>query len=64
MDSSSASEMESGFYDPNAICPHIIRLGVCLEPMACSIKHSIYNTQVADFVPNFDAPEFNPSQEE
>jgi hypothetical protein len=49
--SSELSEMDGGFYDPNALCPHIIRLGVCLEPFACSIKHSLYNANVAEFVP-------------
>ena len=61
--SSEQSEIESGFYDPNALCPHIIRLGVCLEPFACSIRHSLYNQNVAAFVPGGDVPEYVPNEQ-
>ena len=65
MDSSELSEVEGGgFYDPNALCPHILRLGVCLEPFACSIKHSLYNQSVAEFVPGGNIPEYVPNENE
>ena len=42
-----------GFYCDNDLCPHIARLGVCLEPAACELRHNIMNVKAADFTPSW-----------
>ena len=35
------------------VCPYIERMGVCLEPAACFLKHKTMNTEVQEFRPDF-----------
>ena len=43
-------------------CPYYERMGVCLEPAACFLKHRTMNVNAKEFVPNFSAGSapFNP----
>ena len=40
-------------YEENELCAHIARLGVCLEPAACNMRHNIMNVKAADFTPSW-----------
>lgn len=33
----------------NEVCPYIARMGVCLEPSACSLKHKTMNLAAKEF---------------
>ena len=48
--------------EENEICPYISRMGVCLEPSACNLKHKTMNLKAAEFVPGGGAeiPEWTP----
>lgn len=37
--------------EPSEVCPYISRMGVCLEPSACSLKHKTMNINAKEFVP-------------
>ena len=37
--------------EPSDVCPYIQRMGVCLEPAACSLKHKTMNINAKEFVP-------------
>ena len=43
--------MESGgvVMQENEVCPYIARMGVCLEPSACSLKHKTMNLAAKEF---------------
>jgi hypothetical protein len=48
-------------------CPYITRMGVCLEPSACSLKHKTMNLNAKEFVPgqssmSMEGQEFDPNQ--
>ena len=51
--------------DYQCCCPYFERMGVCLEPAACFLKHKTMNINAKEFVPNFAAgpkPQNDPTQ--
>ena len=50
-------EMES-----SEVCPYIGRMGVCLEPAACSLKHKTMNVNAKAFVPGGSVPDYIPGE--
>ena len=56
--------MDNQFASDNQVCcPYFERMGVCLEPAACFLKHKTMNVNAKEFIPNFGPPvENDPSQ--
>jgi hypothetical protein len=56
--------MESGSVamQENEVCPYIARMGVCLEPSACSLKHKTMNLGAKEFHMPSGVPEYDPNQ--
>tara|TARA_B110001450_G_C17358343_1_gene374492 strand:- start:372 stop:557 length:186 start_codon:yes stop_codon:yes gene_type:complete len=49
--------------EENELCPYISRMGVCLEPKACCLKHKTMNLKAKEFVPGgggAEIPEWTP----
>ena len=48
----------------NMTCPYFERMGVCLEPMGCCLRHKVMSLNAAEFVPGqyMQAPTMEPSQ--
>ena len=45
-------EMDFPSEDDDQMCPHMDRLGVCLEPDACFMRHEFqFNTKAQEFNP-------------
>ena len=57
-------EMEFPSEDGDGMCPYMERLGVCLEPEACFMRHEFqFNMRAQEFVPNFSNPVPMPKDE-
>jgi hypothetical protein len=49
--------------EPSEVCPYIGRMGVCLEPAACSLKHKTMNLNAKEFVPGGgNIPDYVPQE--
>ena len=35
----------------NQTCPYFERMGCCLEPLACQLRHKVLSLNAAEFVP-------------
>ena len=48
--------------EDNEVCPYIARMGVCLEPKMCCLKHNTMNLNATEFVPgqSSNIPEWSP----
>ena len=46
-------------YGSSELCPYIERMGVCLEPEACFLRHTVMNAKAKEWTPG----SFNPSPE-
>ena len=44
-------------------CPYIERLGVCLEPEACFLRHQTLNLKAKEFIPGQSVPKGVPKKE-
>lgn len=45
------NEADKPVTEDDEICPFIERIGVCLEPEACFLRHTIWNTNSVEFKP-------------
>ena len=51
--------------EPSEVCPYIGRMGVCLEPAACSLKHKTMNLNAKEFVPGGgNIPDYVPGEQD
>ena len=51
-----------GEEDYQEVCPYVERMGVCLEPNACFLKHKTMNLKAKEFIPSMSPPQM-PAEE-